>query len=427
MERNNRESNHNEPFQPVNRKVKSTRKQIIVMSIWIIVCIVLICQVVQFIGYTIGKVDKSKMHVYNAVDAVIQKVIKKKPSTTTEEKTLKVAALGNMYVTPNILSGAKSGNAYDFVTGSESVASKLKDFDYVLASLNTPIVDKTIGYSTTKSYGAPVELTKLLTSLHVTHVATATSHAMDKNIKGMTATLANLKEAGIEQTGLSESGRTKPVILSKNDIKIGMLSYATSTITKVDKSLPDALNILTEENIKDDMAYLKENQVDQVIAYLDVPDATSTIITAKQKENVDLLFDQGVNIVLGSGVAYVQDDYEDEIELADENKTKSHIYASYSLGDLMGSFTDTQSSIIPNFEFTKTITKNKKGEVIKTQNDVKMKAPLMVWTSVSKTYATTMSFMEDEVKAYQNDTSKLTAKEYNAMKKEYDRIIKLYE
>lgn len=408
------------------KRDKSTKSQIVFMIIWMLIFILLLLEVGKLVGYTLGKYDRENMWLYNSVDILIQKVYPKIASFETEESKVTFATLGNIYLTPNMIKGAKVSNGYNFTTGLENVQSKLKEYDFVVANLSTPIAGKEVGYSTTKIYNTPDEIITTLQDLNISAVATATYHAFDKEEKGIEATIEKLEEAGIKQTGISNKTRTEPIVLTKDNISIGILSYATKSNIKLSLD-SEKLNVFSEESVLEDVAYLKEKNVDVILAYLDTYGEATTMTDSKHKQNVDILMDNGVNIVLGGGIAVVQDNYEDEIEL--EDNTKSHVYAIYSLGDFMGGYTSeyAQATIIPSFEITKSVTKNKKEEVKQVLVDFKANAPILVWTSIDKNYSKTMYLMENEISNFNNDNSNLTAKEYNTMKDEYTRILNMYK
>lgn len=409
-----------------NKRAKSTTKQKIWLVIWIIIFLFICYEVLKLVNYTLGKEDKENMWLYNSVDSVVQKVIKKKKGSV-EEKTLTWAALGDIYLTQNTLKGAKIADGYDFATGTEQIKDLLSKYDLVTASLSTPVAGKQLGYSTAKEYNAPDELLTFLKELNVSVLATATSNAMDKNITGINNTIEGIKNAQIEQTGLGSAERSKPIIFTKNDISVGILSYATKSSVKIAKGNENYLNLLEDDNIAEDIKYLKENNVDFIVSYINVPNTDSEIIISEQKESVEKLIQAGVDIILCTGINGVQEDYEEEVSL--EDGSKNHVYAVYAMGEFMGSYaTDaSQASIITNIEFTKTITKDKDGQVIKTKNDMKIKSPTILWTSVDKNYSTNIYIAKDEIEKYNNSNSKLTVKEYSIMKEYYDNILKMFE
>lgn len=408
------------------KREKSTKLQVIFMLVWLLVFVFFALEVVKLVEYTLGIRQKDDMWLYNGVNHFVQSVYPRIISLETEDTTVSVATLGNIYLTPNMIKGAKQNSGYDFSKGLEEVKSKLNDFDFVVANLSTTIAGKSEGYSTAKLYNAPDEIITTLKDLNISAVATATYHAFDKEEDGMEATIEKLEKASIKQTGISTSKRSKPIILTKDNISIGVLSYTNKSNIKLSMDAEN-LNVFSIESVEEDIKYLKDNNVDIILAYLDTYGETTTMVDSEHKKNIDILIDGGVNIVIGGGVAAVQDDYEDLIEL--EDNTKSHIYSMYSLGDFMGGYTSeyAQATIIPSFEVTKSISKNQKGEVKQVLVDFKINAPILAWTSVDKNYNKTMYLMEDEVSNFNTGKSNLSASEYKSMKEEYIRISDMYK
>ena len=409
-------------------KNKLERKHVIKMVVWLVIAIFTIYQVYSLVMYTLGKKDKDKMWLYNSVNSVMNVFFKKADKSTTENYSLKFAGLGDIYLTSSIINSSKSGNTYDFSEGIENVKEKLNNFDVVVASLSTPVADKSLGYSNKSVYNAPTQLLDTLKELNVYAVATATDHAMDKREKGVINTINNLKEASIEQVGINESEeRNKPLVISKNEINIGILSYATKSNVKIANGQKYLVNTLNEDDIKSDVEYLNSKNVDYIIAYLNDPNEDSLLTSGEQKQNVELLFNNGVNVVLGTGSMVVQGQVEDQVQVNDE-KT-NHIYSIYSLGDFFGSYVsdDNRSSVIANIEFTKKIKKNKKGEIIDTVVDMKVNTPIFVWTNFSSKNIKTMYIMQDEINNCNAGNSNLTSKEYNELVSANDRLKGLFK
>lgn len=415
----------------VNKNKKTNKiknKHIVLMIVWLIIAIFVIYQVYMLVMYTLGKVDKDKMWLYNSMNSIMNIFVKNTNKATTEEYSLKFAGLGDVYLTSSMINSAKNGTSYDFSEGTSKIKEQLERFDVVVASLSTPVADKTLGYSSKSIYNAPIELLDTLKELNVSAVATATDHAMDKNEKGITSTIDNLKNASIEQVGINDSEeKNKPLVLSKNEINIGFLSYATKSNVKIATNKDYLVNILDEDVLKQDIEYLKSKNVDYIIAYLNDPNEDSLLTSGTQKQNVELLFNNGVNVVLGTGSMVVQGQVEDQIQI-DENTT-NHIYSIYSLGDFFGSYStdDNKSSVIANIEFTKKIKKNKKGEIEDTVVNMKVNTPIFLWTSLSTNNLKTMYVMQDAISEYNRGNSSLSSKEYNKIAEANNRLKGLFE
>lgn len=397
---------------------KVTQKDLIKMFVWLAICIFVNSQVFSLVSYTLGKKDKSKMWLYNIVNSITYNFKTKVDSLgKKEEYSVKFAGLGDIYFNANTLKGAKSSSGYNFTSGMETVKEKLKDYDIVVASLNTPIADSSLGLSTKDTYNAPIQLIESLKELNISAVATATSHIFDKSSKGITSTIKNLEENEIKQVGISDETRNTPIILTKNNISIGLLSYTTFSQVKLSDKNSYMLNVFDEESLKADIDYLKSNNVDVIVSYLNAPNENNIMVNSEQKKTTEKLFEAGVNVVLGTGSMVVQESTEELTE-------NSHLYAIYSLGDFIGTALneDNALSIIANIEFKKEITKDKSGNVKKTKLDIEVGKPIGIWTTLDNKYSRKMYLLKDEITNYNSNKSNVSAKEYKKMQKASDRI-----
>ncbi len=399
-----------------------TKKNIIWMFIWLFIAIFVIYQLYTLIMYTLGKKEKEQMWLYNAVNSVVKTVSGFKDiSDTTENYTVKFAGIGDIYFTSNTLASSRGNSGYDFTNGMDALAEKLQGYDIVVASLKTPIANSNLGYSTKTVYNAPSSsVIDLLKKLNVSAVATATSHALDKNEKGVSDTISNLTEAEIKQTGISDETRKEPIILSKNNINIGFLSYATSSNVKMTKNNSYLLNVLDDEDLNKDIDYLKSQNVDFIVAYLNVPNEDVLMVNSDQVKATEKLFTAGVNVVLGSGSMVVQENIEEETE-------KEHVYSIYSLGDLCGSYVtdDNCLNVIANIEFKKDIVKDSEGNVKSTECKMVVNEPIGVWNAVKSDFSRTTYLLNEEISNYDLGKSDISKSEYQKMKKAKEYLASL--
>jgi len=403
---------------------KSDKKNIIKLCIWIAIFIFVYYQIYVLVAYTLGKKDKQNMWLYNGINKIIT-MIAPTNKETIEENTLKLAALGDIYTSSNIIKGSKSGTKYDFLDSYVQTKEILSKYDIVLASLNTPVAGSAVGYSTKTVYNAPDELLQQIKSIGITTLATAGNNSMDKGENGIKSTIKAIETAEIKQVGLNLSkDRTKPYIIDKNNIKVAILSYITTSETKVPEGKEYLINTLTEENIKEDMLYVKSQNVDYVISYLNIPNEDASRVNSDQKNSVVMLFENGVNVVLGTGSKIVQENSEELFESSDG--TKNHAYAIYCLGDFIGDMDsdDRKVSIAADVTFSKSITKDKNGNVIdkKTKSNMLANNPISFYTKVSSTYTTINYPIDITLEAYNQDKIKLDAKDYKAMKLAQDNL-----
>lgn len=419
------ENNNENQQEEIEDNGKQT-KRIIRFTISFVIMLFIFYEVYSIAMYTLGKKSSENMYIYNALNSFINKVSNNNDKQTTENYTLKFAALGDIYATNDTISLSKSLNTYDFTTGTENIQKILKNYDCVVASLNTPIATGT--YSTKTKYNAPEELLTTLKSLNINILATANYHIYDMSESGITDTIKNIESNSMQQIGLNDSStRNKPAIYEKNNIKIGVLSYTTSTNVDIATKKKYLVNKLSKDNIDEDIKYLNEQNVDYIISYLSIS-SDSALVSSEQKKDVEQLLESGVNIVLCTGSNIVKDKSEDEIELSTGSKNKT--YAIYSLGDFIGQTDTTQhsTSIIADITFNKNVTKDKNRNVIndKTSKTYTVNTPIKLWTRLNSK-ATKIYNVEDAIKQYNEGTISLKASEYNDLLKESNRIDKLYK
>lgn len=410
-----------------NEENKKSNKRVIRLIIWLVIFAFICYQVYLMVAYTIGinNVNKDRMWLYNGLNSVMA-LFNDTAKETTSEYELSIAALGDVYASPGAITAAKSGTTYNFSDGTNNVKGIVSKYDFVIASLNSPIGNTTMGYTAKTTYSTPKEMLQALKDIGVTTLATATHHMYDKTDKGVQNTIASIKEVGLEQTGINETSESsKPLVISKNEIKLGVLSYLTKSNVKIPATKDYLINILDEARLKKDVEYLKSQNVDYILAYVATPNEDDTLISSEQKSTIEMLFNNGVNIVFGSGTVFVQDKVEDLLDTNDT--TKSHVYSMYSLGDFYGiaSSTKNQMSAIANVKFTKTIVKDKKGNVIaeKTKSNMFVGDPILLYSYI-KAGKRTIWDLSEFIKAYGSDKSKfeITSKVYNEIVTEKERL-----
>lgn len=406
--------------------LKDKNRQGLKLFIWTIICIFVFYQVFILVQYTLGKKAKSSMWLYNGINKVVSFIIPKYVEVE-EKKVLNLVALGDIYTTSNILKAAKSSDGYELDAAYKNTKEVLSKYDITIASLNTPIVNGDT-YGAKSIYNAPEDLLDTIKYLGLSVVTTAGNHIYDKGEDGILNTISVLRSKKVDQVGINESSkRSKPYIINKNDIKIALLSYSTESNIDVKNSKEYLVNSLTDDNIKEDMNYIKTQNVDFIIAYLNVPNVDSTMVNSKQKTSTDKLFENGVNIVLGTGSKIVQEKTEDIFTLKDNSK--NHVYAIYSLGDFIGDM-DSNSrkiSVSADITFTKNITKDKKGLVIesKTKRNMIINEPISFYTKVTSTFKITNYPIKTTLDKYYKDNSSLDIKDYDLIKAANDYLSKI--
>jgi poly-gamma-glutamate synthesis protein (capsule biosynthesis protein) len=153
--------------------------------------------------------------------------------TVPREDYLTIVAVGDNLIHEPIIRAGLVNGVYNF----DSVYNKIRDYilpaDIAFVNQETVLVSKDAGYSGYPLFGSPKEIGNALTTAGFDVVNHATNHIMDKGETGITSSMDfwDTRE-GVHYLGIhrSEEDRVKrEVIISKNNFKVGFLSYTYGT------------------------------------------------------------------------------------------------------------------------------------------------------------------------------------------------------
>lgn len=193
-------------------------------------------------------------------------------------------------------------------------------------------------------------------------MTTANNHCMDTNYSGLVSTLNYLDEAQVLHTGTNRSIEEQNTILVQevNNIKIAFLSftYGTNGISvPADKSY--AVNIIEENFIKEQIKLAKAQNPDLICVSMHWGIEYQSHQNTTQEYWTNFLFQNGVDIILGSHPHVLQPMEKRSIVL--EDGTQKECFVIYSLGNFMSGQTakNTRTSIILNINISKDSYSNK--------------------------------------------------------------------
>lgn len=140
---------------------------------------------------------------------------------------VKIGIVGNIAVTDEQISKAKTESGYNFSDIFENSAEMISDMDVAAGFLGMPICQG----------GAPTELALAMKNAGIDFLSTASKHTLDCDETGMFETIDTLDAAEIKHGGSYKNGTqsAEPIVFTINGIKIGFFSYTTDTL----KELPD--------------------------------------------------------------------------------------------------------------------------------------------------------------------------------------------
>ena len=310
---------------------------------------------------------------------------------------------------------------YDFSYVFEDIKNYVKEADIAIGNLETTFAGKSRGYSNYPRFNTPEQLAYNLRDFGIDVLSTANNHCMDTNYSGLVSTLNYLDDAGISHVGTNTSWYNQNKILIKevNEIKIAFLAftYGTNGIpVPTDKSF--AVNLIDDNLILRQISLAKEQNPDLICVSMHWGAEYHTKQNAEQERLANLLFKNGVDVILGSHPHVLQPMEKKTITL-DDGSTKD-CFVIYSLGNFMSgqTKTNTRNSVILNINFTKS------GETEKTSiKDVTYVPIYMYKSSSGSTKRYKAIDIEKTLKDYDNGTNTSIGKSmYSTLQTELTKI-----
>ena len=236
---------------------------------------------------------------------------------------------------------------HEHIYQSTDTSQPVWNYDYLYTNIKDDIVSADLAavnqecifvanhsnVSAYPSFGSPTEIGDALVNAGFDIVEHATNHAFDKGTSAINETLdywksnhPDIKVLGIHDS--QESADTITTVTCK-DITFSLLNY-TSTINGEEyDAIPSyMIDFLRSEKVTADVAKAKEAG-DMVIAFLHTGEEYSTEPNQDQKNFLQLLLSQGVDIAICSH-SHVLQNYE---TLTDDQGNKMLVY--YSLGNFI--------------------------------------------------------------------------------------------
>jgi len=248
---------------------------------------------------------------------------------------------------------------YDFTPWFRLVKPILKQGDWVVGNLETPLAGADLIYSGYPRFNAPNELADALKDAGFGILTTANNHTLDRGYAGLSRTLALLRKKGLVPVGTSVSkyDSQRLTIVEKNGIRLGFLAYTYGTNgIPIPKSHPYAVNLIDLPKITDDIRRLRTAGADAVVVSLHFGTEYQLMPNDSQKTIARSVIAAGADIVLGSHPHVVQP-YE-TVEVPDPSAPDGvrRGFVIYSMGNFVsnqhGNWKDV--GVIVSLKLTKT-------------------------------------------------------------------------
>ena len=253
---------------------------------------------------------------------------------------------GNVLINSNMWKDTKKEETYDFTSIFEYLNDIMKKSDINYYTQQSIVGGKDLGVSVSYNYNTPETLIDTLSNIGFNMASLASVHSYDKKETGITNAIKTMGNKGFTFSGIKDTkdGVTNNIV-TKNGLKIGILSYAKKTDEVIPTDNSYMVSIYSDELAKKKVEELKK-KTDIILVAIDFSDVNANTVSEEQKRIANYLSDLGVNIVVGNTGYSIQ-----PIEII------NNTLVCYSLGNLLSGHTSIDSRISAMVDFNLKITK----------------------------------------------------------------------
>lgn len=317
----------------------------------------------------------------------------------------------------------KAEDRYDFDPFFNEVAPILKQGDWIMANLETPVAGADIGYSGYPTFNAPNELVEALQNAGFNLLTTANNHSLDKGERGILRTLELLQKLGLQYVGTaaSQEEAEKLLLVEKNGIVMGILSYTYGTNGIPIPAGKDYLvSLIDETKIKADIHRIREAGADVVTVALHFGTEYQTMPNEEQKRLARSLVAAGADIIAGSH-PHVLQPYE-LVETVDDNGNAKQAVIIYSMGNFISNQRGNSKDYGAIFKVN--IRKNMTDKTIEI-SDVEVTPTWVHRYKPDQHYRYRILPVEETIAA--SSDKLLKPSDYEMLKKDFDMLVKRLE
>ena len=405
---------------------KVQKSLIVIVSILFILLIVIACfNYIKNRNDYQNLVNTSKQEIENQKQENAKKEAEENKEEEPTDTTFTMAAIGDIMCHNTQYNDAynKDTGAYDFSYVFDDISLYTKTADICVGNLETTFAGEDVGYSGYPTFNTPDSLAYELKDIGIDVLSTAGNHALDKGFNGLSRTIDVLNDADIAHTGTYKTEEEQNTILTKyvKGIKIAFVNftYGTNGI-KIPSGKEFCVNLIDNDLITKQLDLAKSQNPDIIVACMHWGNEYKTTPNDTQKELSTFLFQNGVDIILGTH-PHVLEPMEKQIVTLEDGTTKDG-FVIYSLGNFISGQTaeNTKTSIILNL----TITKHTDGKITIDKAEYK---PIYMYTDKSlKTKKMKLLDINKNIYNYENYIDSTINKTfYDTLKSEQEKVTKI--
>ena len=273
-----------------------------------------------------------------------------------EDVAFSMSVIGDIMCHNSQYKDAYKNGKYDFSYVFDDIKPYIENADIAIGNLETTFAGNEKGYSSYPNFNTPEALAEDLRELGIDVLSTANNHSLDTGYKGIESTIDYLDAAGVSHTGTYKSIEKQNEILYKdvNGLKIAFFAYTYGT-NGID--LPNGkeycINLIDKDLIKRQLDLAKQEKTDIICVNMHWGEEYQVRPNDEQLDLERFLFENGVDIILGSHPHVLQPMEVKEFTMPDG--TKKNVFTIYSLGNFMSGQDkkNTRNSIILNMNIIK--------------------------------------------------------------------------
>lgn len=244
-----------------------------------------------------------------------------------DKSEVKILAMGDMIFHQPIVKNYRSNDSYDFTPIFNNISSDINEADLAIANFEGS-VNSNRKLSGFPLFNFPKETIYSLKNVGFDLLSTANNHALDTGLDGIAETISHINESGMKNFGTLAEDGDKGIIVEKNGIKIGLISF-TDTLNGMDSLMRGkdySVNTFAQD-VKSDIQNLKDNS-DIVIVYPHWGNEYQLVPNERQIFLKTMLQEAGADIILGSHPHVLQ-----KYEVEDKNNKK--YFTIFSMGNAL--------------------------------------------------------------------------------------------
>ena len=291
---------------------------------------------------------------------------------TEPDTTVTIAAVGDIMMYDEQLDAARQDDGtYDFTSSFAAVSGSTVSADLTVGNLELNFCGEP--YSGKPDFRAPESLAKTLSSIGFDIMQTANTYSIQNGLSGLQSTIRYLDAAGLSHVGTYAAQDDKTslggvLLKNVNGVKIAFIAYTKGlnylTLPEGEEYAVDVLytdyasdfDKINESGILDSVNAAKALQPDVIVAMLHWGSEADSAVTDSQTKIKNLLFENGVDAIIGSHSHIVGPMEEETVTTVDG--TEKTCFVAYSLGNFFSAMDDSyakncRESVVLNLSFTK--------------------------------------------------------------------------